>query len=131
MVKYDNNHPHTNDWGGSAKVIPMSPSIDELENRAGAASRISSDKISMCTHLPHKWRDYNDHILYLDTANKHAQAELLDKHTILSAAAVMGRAIRWACYYEVGLLDTKVWDEFCGFHNRPECLFSPSDAADC
>lgn len=128
MLKYDNNHPHADDWGGSVKAIPMIPSIDELESRAKAAGRISSGKYSKREHVPHIWRNYNDHTLYLDTASKRTQAELLSKHTIQSATSAMLSAVRWAYFYEVGLLDSKVWDEFCGFGNIPERCFSPSTA---
>lgn len=112
MLKYDNNHPHADDWGGSVKAIPMIPSIDELERRAKAAGR-SCNNASMCSHVPHIWKDNKDNMLYLCTTGKSAMAADLKNSTIQSAAAVMGRAVRWAYYYEVGLLDIKVWNEFC------------------
>lgn len=113
MLKYDNNHPHADDWGGSVKAIPMIPSIDELNRRAKAAGRTKRDNASMCEYVPHIWKDYKDNMLYLCTTAKSDMAADLRDNTIQSAAAVMGRAIHWAYFYEVGLLDDKVWNEFC------------------
>lgn len=113
MLKYDNNHPHADDWGGSVKAIPMIPSIDELERRAKAAGRTKCGNVSMRDHVPHIWHDKKDNMYYLCTTSKSDMASDLGENRIQSAAAVMGRAIRWAYFYEAGLLDVKVWNEFC------------------
>lgn len=113
MLKYDNNHPHADDWGGSVKAIPMIPSIDTLESRAQAAGRTKNGNASMREHVPHIWKDTKDNMLYLCTTAKSDMAADLSASSIQSAAAVLGRAIRWAYFYEVGLLDIKVWNEFC------------------
>lgn len=113
MLKYDNNHPHADDWGGSVKAIPMIPSIEELERRAKVAGRTKCGNASKCDHVPHIWKDEKDNMLYLCTTAKSDMAADLSENSIQSAAAVLGRAIHWAYFYEVGLLDSKVWAEFC------------------
>lgn len=113
MLKYDNNHPHHRDFGGSVKAIPMLPSLDELERRAAAAGVSIHGNVSKLSHVPHVWKDNVDNMLYLCTIGTSVQKSRMSDNYIQSAASVAARAVRWALYYEVGLKDANVWRQFC------------------
>lgn len=104
MLKYDNNHPHPKDWGGSCKVIFLKPTVNELNARA---MRLRGRGAPHILSLP----GYDEK--YLCAISKADQAEMMRTGNVQGAAAVAARAIRYAYMYLVGLDDLATWNEVC------------------
>ena len=77
MAIYDNNHPHSNSFGGSLKVYSIEPDLNELFEAAG--------------ELPHVLRDGNGE-LYLCTAR---HQDINTSQGQASAATTLGWAAKW------------------------------------
>lgn len=103
LVKYDNNHPHADNWGGSCRAYPIVPSVEEIRERARAAGR---------GFVPHIVRDTSQGMDYLCTISKANQREYLRKGLVQPAAQVAARSVWWATNYLIGLEDQAVWDTF-------------------
>jgi hypothetical protein len=104
LMVYDEDHPQVR-WGGSLKVYPVKPNIDEmydLVNRSRALPKT----------IPHLLKD-NDDQLYMctqHTDNIHAGKRKGQKVT--TAAACLRYAMRWITVFELGLIDPLTWKKF-------------------
>ena len=105
MLRYDNNHPHPHDWGGSCKTIFISPTVDDLNRRARAKHGKGAPHI---LSLPNARGEY-----YLCAISKDEQADMMKTGNVQGAAAVAARAMRYAYMFEVGMEDLTVWQELC------------------
>lgn len=101
LLVYDKDHPHNRSWGGSIKVYPITPSFTEMQQQMRAAGRQGS--------IPHMLRDSYSRP-YLCTAKP---SDIGSGRVVTTAVTVARWAMRWAYYYEVGLLDIDCWNEFC------------------
>ena len=101
MLVYDADHPNNKNYGGSIRCYLVSPTIQELQRRARQAGRES---------VPHLLRDENNNI-HLCTA----RTSDVDTGVNLVTSAVTAAAwtIKWAYYYEMGLLYDTCWQAFC------------------
>ena len=100
LLVYDPDHPKQR-WGGSVKVYPVRPNIEEMQQLLKAAA--VKPKI-----IPHLLEDdYKN--LYLCTAH---YSYINKDNTITSAATCLRYAIRWINFFELGLLDQETWADF-------------------
>ena len=104
LMVYDEDHPQVR-WGGSLKVYPVKPNIDEMQALVDRAF------VSPKT-IPHLLRD-DDQQLYMctqHTDNVHAGRNRGEKVT--TAAACLRFAMRWITVFELGLIDQTTWSKF-------------------
>jgi len=100
MLIYDSDHPHNRDFGGSIKVYPIKPSMDNLYSMASKAGR---------PPFTHVWKDaFNNPILC--TAPK-TQVQANERKS-LSAITVASWTASWATHFQLGLTDSRVWAKF-------------------
>jgi hypothetical protein len=101
MLIYDSDHPHNRDYGGSIKVYPIRPSIDELVMMAQSAGR---------GNVPHIILD-NFGNQALCTRPKEDVPVNDDK--VLSAITVATWTASWATHFQMGLTNYRIWEKFC------------------
>lgn len=103
LLVYDKDHPHNNGFGGSVKVVPLKPSMDELRKialqhgRPGVPHIIFNDshflKRYLCTRWPKDIESGED--------------------LVSSATQAAAWAADWAAHFEVGIRDKRVWNKWC------------------
>ena len=100
LLIYDTDHPHNRDYGGSIKVYPIKPSMNELSAIASNAGK---------SFVPHVISDsFGNRTLC--TAPKE-QVQVNNRKT-LSAITVATWTASWATHFQQGLTDNRVWQKF-------------------
>lgn len=103
QIVYDKDHPHNRGYGGSLKVVPLKPSLDELRKiamqhgRPGVPHVISLESHFLKRYLCTRWPE--------DIAN--------GKDVVASAAQAAAWAADWAAHFEIGIRDKRVWNKWC------------------
>ena len=118
---YDKDHPHNHGFGGSIKVVPLRPSLADLEKTAAQFGRPG---------VPHVLYPRDNHFLrhYLCTRWPKDIAD--GREIIASATQAAAWAADWAAHFEVGIRDECVWNKWCNdSHFRH--LQIPCRKADC
>ena len=108
LMVYDSDHPQAR-WGGSVKVYPVQPDINEME-KIVQQHRYTNVAIQENSSIPHLLSDENSQ-LYMCTADYH-DIETGANNRTTSAATCLRYAIRWINVFELGLRDPKTWRLF-------------------
>ena len=101
VLIYDKDHPHNRDYGGSIKVFPIKPSMEDLKRMASEHNRPG---------VPHLIR-HETHGTYLCTRRTEDVAD--GTTAVSSARQVAAWAADWAIHFEVGIRDKRVWNQWC------------------
>ena len=103
QLVYDKDHPNNHGFGGSIKVVPIKPSLDELKQiatrhgRPGVPHVISNESHFLSRYLCTRW-----------------PSDIADGSTIVaSATQAAAWAADWAAHFEVGIRDACVWNKWC------------------
>ena len=105
LLVYMPDHPNNTGYGGSIKVIPLSPKFDQL------SSRVKESKGQYFTETPPVPHVVNkDGTRYLCTR---ASADIEDGNAaITTAVQVAAWAAEWALYFELSMRDNRVWNKW-------------------
>ncbi|MDR0839712.1 MAG: hypothetical protein LBN99_08765 [Oscillospiraceae bacterium] len=101
LMVYDSDHPQVR-WGGSVKVYPVSPNINEMQQL------VNNSRITPKT-IPHLLSGPGG--LYMCSAHT---SDVHAGEQITSAAQCLRFAMRWINVFELGLRDQKTWTLFNG-----------------
>lgn len=86
QVIYDNNHPHNDNYGGSVKIYPVKPSLEELDEQLEDS-------------IPHVLRDSEGN-MYICTSRKE---DFKIGNTVTTAASSLTWAAKWIAAFELWL----------------------------
>ena len=105
MLRYEPDHPNNHSYGGSIRVIPLSPTLDEIRKRARDAGRPG------VPHLVHG--KYVDGKEYTFLCTRRGEDVHDGETKATSAAQTATWAADWALHFELGLRDKTVWNNWC------------------
>ena len=104
LLVYDADHPKVR-FGSSVKVIPVSPSIDDLQKIVNELPTVDPRK----KNIPHTLQENG--IRYLCTADtSNVSADI--NRGITSAVTSYRFAYRWLTIFELGIRDPETWAKF-------------------
>ncbi|MEA3315915.1 MAG: hypothetical protein U9Q30_08685 [Campylobacterota bacterium] len=86
QVIYDNDHPNNNSYGGSVKIYPIKPVLEDMQEQIGES-------------IPHILSD-SDGYLYICTARKE---DIRIGATTTTAASSLAWAAKWIAAFELWL----------------------------
>ena len=104
LLVYMPDHPNNTGYGGSVKVIPLVPNLEQLQSRVKASKGkyfsatppvphvVGIDTKYLCTRAPNDIEDGNT--------------------TITTAVQVAAWAAEWALYFELSMRDNRVWNKW-------------------
>lgn len=101
ILRYDKDHPHNHTYGGSIKVFPIKPSIDDMKEMLREFGRPG---------IPHL---LSHETLGTYLCTRRTEDVEAGTTTVSSAAQVAGWAADWAIHFEIGLRDKNVWNKWC------------------
>ena len=105
LLVYMPNHPNNEGFGGSIKVIPLVPNLEQLQKRVTASK---GRYFSSTPPVPHVVIENKTR--YLCTRDS---GDIEDGKThITSAAQTAAWAAEWALYFELSMLDNRVWNKW-------------------
>ena len=103
FLVYQKNHPNNYSYGGSVKVVPVSPSYEELQRMARSYDR---------PVVPHVVNDPGNTGKYLCTR---VQSQVANgKESANTAVSSAAWAADWAAHFLLSLRDDEVWNKFVG-----------------
>jgi len=95
QVIYDNDHPNNNSYGGSVKIYPIKPVLEDMQKQIGES-------------IPHILSD-SEGYLYICTARKE---DVRVGSTTTTAAASLAWAAKWIAAFELWLAGDLTTNEF-------------------
>jgi hypothetical protein len=105
QATYDHDHPRAVGYGGSVKVVPIEPRLEDLQDTLGEAiphvMRLGDDSLAICTVEEDSFvADYSDTEGYVDRAD--------------TAASSIARAVKWISAFELWILGEISTEDFDG-----------------
>lgn len=104
LLVYMPDHPNNTGYGGSVKVIPLVPNLEQLQ------SRVKASKGKYFSSIPPV-----PHVVGIDTKYlcTRASNDIEDGNTtITTAVQVAAWAAEWALYFELSMRDNRVWNKW-------------------
>lgn len=104
LLVYMPDHPNNTGYGGSVKVIPLVPNLEQLQSRVKASK---GKYFSSTPPVPH--------VVGIDTKYlcTRASNDIEDGNTtITTAVQVAAWAAEWALYFELSMRDNRVWNKW-------------------
>ena len=103
QLTYDKDHPNNHGFGGSIKVVPLKPSLDDLK-------KIAKDhKRPGVPHVIHNESHFLKHYLCTRWPKDIESGDEL----VSSATQAAAWAADWAAHFELGIRNAKVWNKWC------------------
>ena len=110
LLVYRQDHPNNNAEAGSIRVVPLNPNPETLMKRV----KESKGKYNLPNlTVPHLLLEKSDNTIYLCT--REAKDIESGERAITTAVQTAAWAAEWALYFELSMIDNKVWNKWVDY----------------